>query len=323
MTMTKAEATAPAKVPTKAEILEKLKQNDAKLPNTEQPIFELAQLNRSGFYWQFIGLCEQAEALANADSPPDIKQALICLFENLVCLEMRINAAKENAEQAKAEGIRKLKAELEHAKEVAGQYIDVNKVLIMPLSSESLLNDPDEWTLAEITAAVCRDIETIRCHQWEAIGKKIAKDFADQRPEQFPDADSRNELMQMIKAISVDMKNGFGTMQSAIQDHHIQTTDDHRRQDADNTDIKKMVKTGKPPMNKVALAKLWGVTRQTIDNWCKPKGKPKEWPGIRADNDTMRRAADKYKARRTITKLDRANKGKLGYIEGETEKYTK
>lgn len=321
--MTKAKTESPAKVPTKAEILEYWQQIDAKLPNTGQPIFELAQLDRSEFYSPLLALCKQVEKLANADCSPDEKQAgIIELFIHFVYVEKQINDEKANAEQAKAERIRELQSELEHAKEVAGQYIDVNKVLIMPLFSESLLNDPREWTLAEITEAVCRDIETIRCHQWEAIGKKIAKDFADQCPEQFPDADSRNEFMQMITAMSVEMKKGFVTIQSAMQDHHIQTTDDHRKQDADNTDIKKMVKTGKPAMNKVALARLWGVTRQTIDNWCKPGGKPKEWPGIRADNDTMRRAADKYKARRTITKLDRANKGDLEYRPGETEKYT-
>jgi len=168
-TKAKTPAATPAKVPTKGEILEKLKQNDAKLPNTEQPIFELAQLNRSGFYWQFIGLCEQAEALANADSPPD-KQSLIYLYENLVSLEKRINDAKANAEQTKAEQIRQLKAELEHAKKNAREYIDIDKALIMPLSSESLLNDPREFTLAEITAAVYRDFEILRCHQWEIIG---------------------------------------------------------------------------------------------------------------------------------------------------------
>lgn len=165
-TKAKTPAATPAKVPTKAEILEKWKQSTS----GERPIYELAQLERSGFYRQFVGSVKQAEALANADSPPDIKQALTCLFENLVCLEMRINAAKENAEQAKAEEIRKLKAELEHAKKNAGEYIDIDKALIMPLSSESLLNDPREFTLAEITAAVYRDFEILRCHQWEIIG---------------------------------------------------------------------------------------------------------------------------------------------------------
>ena len=79
-TKAKTPAAAPAKAPSKAEILEKRKRFDAKFPNTEPLIFELAQLNRSGFYWQFKSICEQAEALANADCPPDIKQALIDLF---------------------------------------------------------------------------------------------------------------------------------------------------------------------------------------------------------------------------------------------------
>ena len=169
-TKAKTPAAAPAKAPSKAEILEKWKRFDAKFPNTEPLIFELAQLNRSGFYWQFKSICEQAEALANADCPPDIKQALIDLFENLVYVEKQIDDAKAGAEQAKSERIRELKAELEHAKKNAGEYIDIDKALIMPLSSESLLNDPREFTLAEITAAVYRDFEILRCHQWEIIG---------------------------------------------------------------------------------------------------------------------------------------------------------
>lgn len=126
------------------------------------------------------------------------------------------------------------------------------------------------------------------------------------------------EIHETLRAILLGQEN----LNTKVTDHDARTTDDHRRQDADNADIKKMVKTGKPPMNKVALARLFGVTRQTIDNWCKPGRKPEEWPGIRADNDTMRRAADKYKARRTITESDRTKKRNSSYREGITEKYT-
>lgn len=229
--MTKAEATAPAKVPTKAEILEKLKQNDAKLPNTGQPIFELAQLDRSGVYWQFIGLCEQVEKLANADCSPDQKQAgIIELFKDFVSVEKQINEAKANAEQAKAERIRELQNELEHAKEVASHYyIDLDKCFINSLSD--ILNSPGLWTEAEITRAYCRDIESIRCHQWEAIGRKRAREYIKEHPEQFPDASSRNELMQMVTTMNDEMKNSFGAIQSAMQDHDARTADDHRKQD--------------------------------------------------------------------------------------------
>lgn len=297
--MTKAKTESPAKVPTKAEILEYWQQIDAKFPNTGQPIFELAQLDRSGFYWQFIGLCEQAEKLANADCSPDEKQAgIIELFKNFVYVEKQINEAKANAEQAKAERIRELQNELEHDKEVASHYIDLDKCFINSLSD--ILNSPGLWTEAEITRAYCRDIESIRCHQWEAIGRKRAREYIKEHPEQFPDAISRNKLMQMVTTMNDEMKNSFGAIQSAMQDHDARTADDHRKQESSIAETKKMVKTGKPePLKPQVAADCFRVTIQTIYRWTKPDGRPpEEWRGLNVTFDFMRQQGKLYQARR-------------------------
>ena len=259
--MTKAEATAPAKVPTNAEILEPLREIEN--PH-EQTIAQIEEL------YQVIFRIQAGKVKASA----------IDRFNEL------INRAKErHLTFAKTKTL------------IASYYTQAIGGSQTSLPSPLLVNMYGYSFHALAASLSC--VTIILCE----LKNLVTGD---------------TEIYETLRAILLAQEN----LNTKVTDHDARTADDHRKQESSIAETKKIAKTGKPAMSKVALARLWGVTRQTIDNWCKPGGKPEEWPGIRADNDTMRRAADKYNARRNITKLDRANKGDWRYREGETEKYT-
>lgn len=237
--MTKAEATAPAKVPTNAELLEPLRE-------IENP------------HEQTIALIEELYQVIFRIQAGKVKASAIDRFNEL------INRAKErHLTFAKTKTL------------IASYYTQAIGGCQTSLPAPLLVNMYGYSFHALAASLSC--VTIILCELKNLV---------------TGDTEISDKLEKLL--------SGVNNIQQITLDHDARTADDHRKQDADNTDIKKMVKTGKPkPLKPQVAADCFRVTIQTIYRWTKPDGRPpEEWRGLDVTFDCMRQQGKLYQARR-------------------------